>query len=108
MSQIFGTAYLCGIFAAAKMCLCAAHPWAARVAALGAANRFVQRLQELARPAGAADAPAGAPAGAAGDPVVCLQGEAVAWLAKLVPGVAFAIPCSYVAAMHLFELQLQA
>lgn len=97
---VLGQRTSCGIFAAAKMCLCAAHPWAARLAALGAAKRFVQRLQELTQPTGAAGAaaevpyptptPAGAPAGAAGEPAVCLQGEAVAWLAKLVPGADFA------------------
>ena len=61
------------------MLLYAAHAWAARLAALGAIRDFVRRLQKLAQPGGAAEAPAGAPAGA-------LQGPAVDWLARLVPG----------------------
>jgi len=64
----------------------AAHPWAARLAALEAVGGFVQRLQALARQGGAAS-PASAPAADdAGGAAAVLQGDAVAWVAEVVPG----------------------
>lgn len=64
----------------------AAHPWAARLAALEAVGGFVQRLQALARQGGVAS-PASAPAADdAGGAAAVLQGDAVAWVAEVVPG----------------------
>ena len=70
---------LCLLHTLFQLYICAAHAWAARLAALSASREFVQRLRDLAQPGGAAGASAGAPAGA-------VQGPAVDWLARIVPG----------------------